>query len=341
MDRDYHRDKADLFRCRTTWPADVVYHDRPWVTGRRDRYVHTFYDAYGYPCHQLIWPAFRCGLWYRHGCDWAVNFVWPFYHRKYVFVSLDGWWPTDDLSLRYYWYGCHPYEWYGYNPVAREVQSDTTNYYTYNYYSADAGAATSEPQKTIYGIPADQLTPRSKGTDQEAPNQTPGEATVADAWFENGVKAFESEQYATAVEEFGQAMESDAGDRIVPFAYGQALFAAGHYSEAAEAIRKALARTSGQSQGVFYPRGLYKDDDTLYEHIDRLMDQIEKSPSDADLQLLLGYHLLGIGEAEKALDPLQKAQQDPKNGQAAGVLVDLQQKVAAAGAAEKMDRKGD
>jgi uncharacterized protein HemY len=90
---------------------------------------------------------------------------------------------------------------------------------------------------------------------------------------------------------------------------------------------------------VFYPRGLYKDDDTLYKHIDGLMDQIEKSPSDADLQLLLGYHLLGIGEAEKALDPLQKAGQDPRNLQAVEVLKDLQSKIAKAAEAEKIDKQ--
>lgn len=335
VDGTYHRSKADLFRCKTVWPARVVYHDRPREMDHDDRYVHMFYDTYGYPCHQLIWPTFQFGVWYHHRGDWAVNFVYPFYHRKYVFVSLDGWWPTDCTSIRYYWYGYHPYEWYGYNPVAREVRSDTYNYYTYNYYSTDSTAATSNKQQAIYGIPVDKLTPRPKGTVQAEQDQSPSQPTVADVWFENGVKAFESEQYAAAVEDFRQAMESDDRDRIVPFACAQALFADGRYAEAAEALRQALARQSDQSQGIFYPRGLYKDDETLYGHIDHLMDQIEKSPSDVDLQLLLGYHLLGIGEAGQALGPLQQARGDERNAQAVKVLMDLQQKIEEKSVTEK------
>ena len=71
------------------------------------------------------------------------DYVWPYYHRKYVFVSLGGWWPYDYTYMRYYWYGYHPYLWYGYYPVAREVVVGSDNYYTYNYnYYGDDGSPT-------------------------------------------------------------------------------------------------------------------------------------------------------------------------------------------------------
>jgi len=105
--------------------------------------------------------------------------------------------------------------------VAREVRSDTNNYYTYNYYSTDSTVGSSDPQQTIYGNPGRPIDAASR-SDQSfgfSPGTQP--ATVADVWFENGVKAFEAEQYAAAAEEFRQAIESDSGDRIVPFAYSQ------------------------------------------------------------------------------------------------------------------------
>jgi tetratricopeptide (TPR) repeat protein len=335
VDQGYHQDRARDFRCRTVFPTGVVYHDRPYGFSHRDRYLHRFNDVYGYPCYQMIWPSFRFGVWYHHGLDWCLNFMYPFYHRKYVFVSLDGWWPTDYAYTRYYWYGWHPYEWYGYDPVAREVQSDTYNYYTYNYYGTD----TADQPQTVYGIPGDELTPRPKDQTQEQEVSKPSEPTGTDVGFEEGVKAFEAEQYANAVECFRQVVAIDRQDRVAPFAYAQALFADGRYGDAAEALRQALARDPAQpSKGVFYPRGLYKDDDTLYEHIDRLMDQAEESPADADLQLLLGYHLLGIGEADQALSPLQKAEQEPTNAQAVGLLTDLARKITEKTATDKVEK---
>jgi len=68
------------------------------------------------------------------------------------------------------------------------------------------------------------------------------------------------------------------------------------------------------------------------------MDQVERSPEEADLQLLLGYHLLGIGEADQALAPLQKAGLEPKNAQAVGLLTDLAEKIAEKAATDKVEK---
>jgi len=124
-------------------------------------------------------------------------------------------------------------------------------------------------------------------------------------------------------------MELAPDDMVLPFAYSQALFASGRYSEAAEVLRGVLANVTPEKEGVFYPRGLYTDDDILFEQIERLSQQAELYSFDADLQILLGYQLLGIGEIDKAIEPLQQANQDLENAAAAKILLDLLEKIKA------------
>ena len=114
---------------------------------------------------------------------------------------------------------------------------------------------------------------------------------------------------------------------ILPFAYSQALFAAGKYSEAAQVLRKALSNVKPEQEGVFYPRGLYPNDDILLAQLDKLAEYADQYSFDADLQLLLGYQLLGIGELDKALTPLKNASLDMKNQKPADVLLNLLLKI--------------
>jgi tetratricopeptide (TPR) repeat protein len=247
--------------------------------------------------------------------------------------------------VRYYWYGCHPYIWYGYYPIAREVRSDTSNYYTYNYYGID-GTVVSEPsQTTDYTGLVDHNTfadVREKLAQQTL--EQPDEATLADTFFEDAVKAFEVCDYDKAVEMFANASKLAPDDMVLPFAYSQALFAKEQYSQAVEVLRAALRKESPgltkdspekkgpplrEDQGVFYPRGLYPDDDTLFEQIDRLAEKAELYSFDADLQLLLGYQLLGIGEIDEALEPLLRASKDMENADVAAKLLKLLEKIKA------------
>jgi tetratricopeptide (TPR) repeat protein len=257
-----------------------------------------------------------------------------------VFISLDGYWPLDYTYVRYYWYGWHPFVWYGYYPIPYEVGSNQYNYYTYNYYY-DGDQVTSSQQYQPsqapvedYTKPVDQNTfadVREKLAKQAA--APPAAPTEADKLFDEAVKAFESAEYATAVEQLARAVMLTPEDVILPFAYSQALFANAQYSEAAEVLRKALGKVTPDKQGVFYPRGLYANDDLLFEHIQRLFDRVEQYNYDADLQLLLGYHLLGIGETDSAIEPLEQASQDMTNAEAAKVLLEMAQKIKAAEAA--------
>jgi tetratricopeptide (TPR) repeat protein len=250
--------------------------------------------------------------------------VYPYYHRKYVFVSLGGYWPFWYRHTRYYWYGCHPYAWYGYYPIARLVGGETYNYYTYNYYydNGTSGADyTGAVDHTTFADVRERLAQRAA--------EEPDEETPADRYFDDGVKAFESGDYARAAETFAKAMEFAPDDMVLPFAYSQALFAMEEYSEAVEVLWSALSKVSPEKEGVFYPRGLYAEDDVLFKQIDRLAGKAALYSFDGDLQLLLGYHLLGIGEIEEAIGALRLANQDLDNASSAAVLLSLAEKLQA------------
>jgi len=118
-------------------------------------------------------------------------------------------------------------------------------------------------------------------------------------------------------------------DTILPFAYAQALFADKQYFKAAEVLREALEKLppEKEKEGVFYPRGLYANDDVLFKQIEELLNKQDDSGDNADLQLLLGYHLLGTGETGYAREPLEKAGRDAKNTEAVAVLLRLVDKL--------------
>jgi Flp pilus assembly protein TadD len=80
----------------------------------------------------------------------------------------------------------------------------------------------------------------------------PADETQADRDFEAGVKAFDAGDYA-ATAKFHNAMQLSPEDIMVPFAHVQALFASGQYQNAADALQKALLKSSPEQEGVFYP----------------------------------------------------------------------------------------
>jgi tetratricopeptide (TPR) repeat protein len=243
-----------------------------------------------------------------------------------VFVSLGGYWPIGYRYRRYYWYGCHPYYWYGYYPIARVAGGDTYNYYTYNYYSNE-GAAGAHGEAVCEPTAVDHTTFADVRERLAAEEQEPYEPTLADRYFEDAVEAFELGDYDLAAELFSKAMELAGDDMILPYAYCQALSASGRYTEAAEALRNALSRVSVEAEGVFYPRGLYTDEETLLGQIEELAEQAALYSIDGDLQLLLGYHLLGIGELDEAVEPLRLAALDMQNASSATVLLSVLEKL--------------
>ncbi len=301
------------------------YYDRPDLIRHTDRHIYTYYDPYHHLHHRVIWPSYYYPVYYPFGRYGYCDYVWPYYHRKYVFISLGGWWPYDYSYMRYYWYGYHPYVWYGYYPVASEVVAGSDNYYTYNYnYYGDDGSY------TTYGsdAPLDPVTQarlRARLEQQKAVEPAP--QTLADTRFEEGVKSFEAGEYAAAAAKFEEARRLSPNDMILPFAYAQSLFASGQYDKAADVLRVALKNVTPEKEGVFFPRGLYANDDVLYGQIDKLLDKADQAEGDSDLQLLLGYQLLGVGETGHAREQLEEAGQDPKNAESARILLNLVEKM--------------
>ncbi|MDI6447545.1 tetratricopeptide repeat protein [Anaerobaca lacustris] len=330
------RDLGRIHREYTVRPR-VVYRDRPDLVRHTPRHVYVYRDPYDRLCHRIIWPRYYYPVYYTWGPYRTFHWVYPYYHRKYVFVSLGGWWPWDYDYVRYYWYGAHPYAWMGYYPVPREVQSASYNYYTYNYYTGDADVSAAPAQTSSgglpYGIDAETYA-RVQQRLREQQVGEPGDATLVDTRFETGVTSFEAGNYAEAAQAFASAMEMAPNDVILPFAYAQALFADGRYSEAADVLRAALSNASPEKEGVFYPRGLYAEDDVLFAQIEKLLDKVDAYGFDADLQLLLGYHLLGVGETEYARGPLEQAGKDIRNAEAARMLLNVLSKQEAAGVAD-------
>jgi len=294
----------------------VIYRDRPRLLKRRHRHEHIYTDRHSRLNHRIIWPKFRFVVSYRSGHGLAFRFCYPFHHRKYVFVSLGGYWPANYRHLRYYWYGSHPYYWHGRYPIAQQIGGDTHNYYTYNYYGTEGDGSFDSAALADAG---ERLA--------QQPNEQPASQTSADKRFEQAVKAFENGDYQIAADRFDEAIALEPDDIVLGFAYAQALFADASYTRAAQALRSALAKIPSDNQGVFYPRGLYADDDTLFEQIDTLADTATARPFNFDLQLLLGYQLLGIGQIDEALEPLQRALQDRQNAPAAGIMLDLLEKI--------------
>lgn len=332
--RVVERDLGRIHRSHTVRPR-VVYRDRPDLVRHKPRHTYVYRDPYGRLSHRIIWPRYYYPIYYTWGPYRTFHWVYPYYHRKYVFVSLSGWWPWDYDYVRYYWYGAHPYAWMGYYPVPRQVQGDTYNYYTYNYYTGDGNDQAAAVSQTSsgglpYGIDAETYA-RVQQRLREQQLSEPATPTLVDSQFEAGVTSFEAGNYTEAAQAFASAMDMAPDDIILPFAYAQALFADGRYSEAAEVLRAALSNASPEQEGVFYPRGLYADDDVLFGQIEALLDKVDAYGFDADLHLLLGYHLLGVGEIEYARGPLEQAGKDIRNAEAAELLLEVLDKQEAAG----------
>lgn len=313
MHDHHHRQRAQSHRWMHHHPKRIVYHDRPHKTHYTGRHMHIYYDRYNRRCHQMIWPSYHYPVYYRYGHCHSARYVLPFYHRKHVFVSIGGYWPADCHRVRYYWYGWHPYTWYGYSPIPRIVDGDN-HYYTYNYYGYGGDGDLTSVDHTSFSDVRQKMAQQQPRPDKQGP---------ADAYFDRGVKAFELGNYQEAAEEFRIAMALDQTDIVLPFAYAQTMFAGGHYAEAADVLRLALERINPKQTTIFYPRGLYQDEDVLFKQIDALVEKAEKALDDTDLQLLMGYHLLGIGETQSALAPLERASFDERNRKATTVLIDL------------------
>jgi len=275
----------------------------------RRSYYHYHHDYY--PSHRIFywisWPDCCHPICYDWGPPFTFSYFWPYYHRRFVFISLGGYWPCYTYR-RYYWYGWHPYCWHGYYPPEYVIAGNTYNYYYYNT-----------------GPRNEELNEANKKLEEKAPVK-PADENQADRDFEAGVKAFDAGDYATATAKFHDAMQLSPEDIVMPFAHVQALFASGQYQNAADALREALLKSSPEQEGVFYPRGLYSDESVLTGQIEQLSEAVEKDHFNAKMRLLLGYQLLGIGKLDEAAGHLENARLNSETNKAATLLIDVLEK---------------
>jgi hypothetical protein len=291
-----------------------------------------------------VWPSHYRAIYYGYGPHCAVSYVYPSYHRRYVFMSVGGYWPYYPYA-RYYWYDCHPWYWYGAEPVAYQVDGgDTNNYYTYNYYGSDntsSGVSSTgplTPGTIVNGVEVPdydalrsaagrQVTIPPQAAQQQPVPQQPAAPTESDTLFDAGVTAFGDGNYPAAIAQFQRAVRLEPNDVILPFAYAQALFADTDYEQAAAVLHTALSAMAPAKPEVFFPRGLYKDDAVLTEQIKSLERAVMMNPTNSGLQMLYGYQLLGIGKTDEAKTPLEVARRDARTTGPATSLLSLIERI--------------
>ena len=266
---------------------------------------------------------------FHHGSRYGVSYYHPWYHKKYIFVSIGGYWPFSYRYRRYYNYGCHPHRWYGANVITYPA-SDTYN--TYNYYY-------DTPEPTTYYPPAYDTSGYDDFSDvrqrlarerleelyrlEQDVQDAPYIETEADIRFNAGVEVFAEGDYLQAIDEFREAINLSPDDIVLPFTYSQALFAAGEYAHAASVLQAAIERMPEGEETVYYPRGLYVDEEPLTDQIALLAETATNEPFAGDFDLLLGYQLLGTDRLDEAEAALDIAIADPANEKAAGLLLKL------------------
>jgi hypothetical protein len=303
---------------------------------------HDRHDSHCNFYFSWAWSPFSCGnvtyfpySYYHSWCDYPVgyyglSYYYPGYHRRFIFVSLGGYWPAGYHYSRYYWYGCHPYYWYGPTavyPYTAPVVNEYNTYNTYNNYQTAPtveNAATETAWKYPFG---DQNYDVGDYVDKISPVDEPEFETAADLCFAQAVELFTAGKYEEAVAQFRDAIRISPNDVVLPFTYSQALFANEEYAHSASVLRAALAAIPDDQLTIYYPRGLYEKEEYLTAQIAVLEKAAEAEPFAGDYHLLLGYQYLGIGDLEKAAAPLARAAQDPANEQAAAMLIELASKI--------------
>ncbi len=115
-----------------------------------------------------------------------------------------------------------------------------------------------------------------------------------------GNAAFAAGHYDEARDLYVRAVFSDERDGYAKVLYAWSNFALGDYDVAAAAIRRALLTTPDL---VAYPmdvRTLYSDAATLDRQTDALLRFLADRPNHTEAQLVWGYLLYSIGQADRA-----------------------------------------
>ncbi len=104
-----------------------------------------------------------------------------------------------------------------------------------------------------------------------------------------GDEAFEAGKYDLAREEYVRALVLAGEDASVRIALGLAEYALGSFADAAQAVRRGVARAPGLAASEFDLRAVYGVADDFSAHRRILEDHVAANPEDIDARFLLGF----------------------------------------------------
>ncbi len=197
-----------------------------------------------------------------------------------------------------YYPGCRYYSpFYGYSyasvylsqPYVVQAYDDTPAYVVPTYI---------QPVETTYPSPG--APPPAAAPPAMAESYQPLTPPQAASPVSEGNAAFTAGRYDEARDLYVRAVFSDERDGYAKVLYAWSNFALGDYDVAAAAIRRALLTTSDL---VTYPmdvRTLYSDLAALDRQTDALLRFLADHPDHREAQLVWGYLLYSIGQADRA-----------------------------------------
>ncbi|UCF44149.1 MAG: tetratricopeptide repeat protein [Planctomycetota bacterium] len=216
---------------------------------------------------------------------------------------------------RYYYPYYYPYPYYYDSQVYREDE----------YRADDYISSQQQPEEEPYYDRFSDV--REKVQAQQAEDAARKERV--NTYLDSVTEAFAAGDYAEASSRALDAVRGEPDVAVLPFVYTQSLFAHGRYTRAAAVLREALSNIDPDTREIYYPLGLYPDENLLTEQIEALTNAVRAEPDNADLQLLLGYQLLGADRLDQAREALQQAQNDYVNRDAAATLMEVLEKTPA------------
>ena len=216
---------------------------------------------------------------------------------------------------RYYYPYYYPYSYYYDSQVYREHE------YRGDEYSSSQQLTEEEPYYDRFSDVREKV--KAQQAEQTAQKE------MVNRYLDNVVEAFATGDYAEAALRASDAVSAEPDDAVLPFVYTQSLFAHGRYTRAAAVLREALSSIDPDTQEIYYPLGLYPDENLLTEQIETLTSAVQAEPDNTDLQFLLGYQLLGADRLDQAREALQEAQNDYVNRDAAATLMEILERIRA------------
>ena len=212
------------------------------------------------------------------------------------------------------YYGGYGYPAYGYGGYGYGYAYPA---YNSGYYGYDAGYATgyvAGTSTTAYPTAPQNYggTSNSIATTLPIPPSAPQQPArtpnaTAQPFVDRGEAAFRSGDYAGAVQALRHAVVDDPQNALITLMLGQALFATGHFEEAAGATQAAMRQLSKDQWGVIIAHydELYGKRTDYTDQLHLLEKAIKDKPAEPALRFLVGFHYAYLGFVTESVDQLE------------------------------------